>query len=295
MLLLSVLFSSAHRFIRVLRVLLISVFIAVFVSHTFGIGVRWYVSGYAPWTNSYETMVYAAWATAFAGMLFLRRNAAVASLATIFAGVILSVSGMQSMDPQITSLVPVLKSPWLTFHVAVIVAAYGFLGLSFMAGILDMALMVFLPYSADFRRYCGRIREITVLNEMSMWIGLVLLTIGTFLGAIWANESWGRYWGWDPKETWALVTMLVYVMVTHVHLLKTRHQDWLFNFLSVIAFSSVLMTFLGVNYFLTGMHSYGQSDQAADSFIWIAFTIVFVLIVGIVSLTASRKRQWCKK
>ena len=295
MLLLSVLSSSAHRFIRVLRVLLISVFIAVFVSHTFGIGVRWYVSGYAPWTNSYETMVYAAWATAFAGMLFLRRNAAVASLATIFAGVILSVSGMQSMDPQITSLVPVLKSPWLTFHVAVIVAAYGFLGLSFMAGILDMALMVFLPYSADFRRYCGRIREITVLNEMSMWIGLVLLTIGTFLGAIWANESWGRYWGWDPKETWALITILVYAMATHVHLLKTRVPEWTFSFMSVVSFSSVLMTFLGVNHFLSGMHSYAQNDGFSASFLWIGVGCILICLLAILSYVASLRYMDIKK
>jgi cytochrome c-type biogenesis protein CcsB len=295
MLLLSVLSSSAHRFIRVLRVLLISVFIAVFVSHTFGIGVRWYVSGYAPWTNSYETMVYAAWATAFAGMLFLRRNAAVVSLATIFAGVILSVSGMQSMDPQITSLVPVLKSPWLTFHVAVIVAAYGFLGLSFMAGILDMALMVFLPYSADFRRYCGRIREITVLNEMSMWIGLVLLTIGTFLGAIWANESWGRYWGWDPKETWALITILVYAMATHVHLLKTRVPEWTFSFMSVVSFSSVLMTFLGVNHFLSGMHSYAQNDGFSASFLWIGVGCILICLLAILSYVASLRYMDIKK
>lgn len=295
MLLLSVLSSSAHRFIRVLRVLLISVFIAVFVSHTFGIGVRWYVSGYAPWTNSYETMVYAAWATAFAGMLFFRCNPAVASLATIFAGVILSVSGMQSMDPQITSLVPVLKSPWLTFHVAVIVAAYGFLGLSFMAGILDMALMVFLPYSADFRRYCGRIREITVLNEMSMWIGLVLLTIGTFLGAIWANESWGRYWGWDPKETWALITILVYAMATHVHLLKTRVPEWTFSFMSVVSFSSVLMTFLGVNHFLSGMHSYAQNDGFSASFLWIGVGCILICLLAILSYVASLRYMDIKK
>lgn len=295
MLLASVLSVSANRRVRILRILLISLFVAVFVFHTFGIGVRWYISGYAPWTNSYETMVYASWATALAGLLFFRQNASVTSLAAIFAGVILSVSGMQSMDPQITSLVPVLKSPWLTFHVAVIVAAYGFLGLSFMAGILDLTLMISLPYSSDASRCCGRIREITVLNEMSMWIGLVLLTIGTFLGAIWANESWGRYWGWDPKETWALITILIYTLATHVHLLKTRVPEWTFSFMSVVSFSSVLMTFLGVNHFLSGMHSYAQNDGFSAAFLWIGVGCIFICLLAIFSYVTSLRYMDTKK
>jgi ABC-type transport system involved in cytochrome c biogenesis permease subunit len=96
----------------------------------------------------------------------------------------------------------------------------------------------------------------SILNEMSLWTGLVLLAIGTFLGAIWADVSWGRYWGWDPKETWALITILVYTAVTHIHMIKGNNRLWLFNLLSVIAFLSVLMTFFGVNYFMSGMHSY---------------------------------------
>ena len=289
MLLASAVPVSARRREHMLRVVVISLFGVIFLFHTFGIGIRWYISGYAPWTNSYETIVYAAWATALAGLLFYRRNLAVASLAVIFSGVILSVSGMQSMDPQITSLVPVLKSPWLTFHVAVIVAAYGFLGLSFLAGIFDLILMAYLPYSSDLRQGMSRIREISVLNEISMWIGLVLLTIGTFLGAIWANESWGRYWGWDPKETWALITILVYTLATHVHLLKTRVPEWTFSFVSVVSFASVLMTFLGVNHFLSGMHSYAHNEGLSAAFIWIGGFCVLIGLLAAFSYHASVK------
>jgi ABC-type transport system involved in cytochrome c biogenesis permease subunit len=102
------------------------------------------------------------------------------------------------------------------------------------------------------------LQELTIINEMSLWIGLILMTTGTFVGAVWANESWGRYWGWDPKETWALVTVVVYAMVTHLHLVKKWENPRLFNLLSVLAFACVLMTYFGVNYFLSGMHSYGR-------------------------------------
>ncbi len=119
---------------------------------------------------------------------------------------------------------------------------------------------------------------------MSLWIGLALMAIGTFLGAIWANESWGRYWGWDPKETWALITVVIYAIVTHLHLLNKRWYNlWLFNFSSVIAFASVLMTFFGVNYFLSGMHSYGQNDNIQGIFIYLYGSLALVLILAFIS------------
>ena len=108
-----------------------------------------------------------------------------------------------------------------------------------------------------------RVRELSIVNEMSLWIGLALMTIGTFLGAVWANESWGRYWGWDPKETWALITMVIYAIVTHLRLIPKCNNLWLFNFTSILAFYSVLMTFFGVNYYLSGLHSYGGSGEVA--------------------------------
>lgn len=254
--------------------------VSLFIYHTAGIALRWYISGYAPWSNSYETMVYVAWATVLAGFIFGRKNNLTLALATLFGGVILFVSGLNWMDPQINTLVPVLKSPWLMFHVAVIVAAYGFFGISFLLGITNLFLMAFSKKSLSLSI---RIKELTIINNLSLLVGLALMTIGTFLGAIWANESWGRYWGWDPKETWALITIVVYSIVTHLHLVKKWQSEWRFNLMSVFAFSSVLMTFFGVNYFLSGMHSYGQTNSNAAVFLYIAAAFVALGILGGVS------------
>jgi cytochrome c-type biogenesis protein CcsB len=236
--------------------LLATVIFANAAYHSFGIIMRWYIGGYAPWSNAYETMIYVSFITVMAGMFFIRRSVLTFALAGLFAGVILFVAGLNWMDPQISPLVPVLKSPWLMIHVAVIVAAYGFFGISFLLGITNLLL---LPASRKKTHPVLnlRIRELSIVNEMSLWLGLALMTTGTFLGAVWANESWGRYWGWDPKETWALVTIVVYAIVTHLRLVKKWDSPLLFNLMSVIAFACVLMTYFGVNYFLSGMHAYG--------------------------------------
>lgn len=259
---------------------------AIFIYHLFGMGMRWYISGYAPWSNSYETMVYVAWATVLAGFIFGRKNILTLSLATLFGGVILFVSSLNWMDPQINTLVPVLNSPWLMFHVAVIVAAYGFFGISFLLGLTNIIIMSFNKVSSLMAL---RIKELSVINNMSLLTGLALMTIGTFLGAVWANESWGRYWGWDPKETWALITIIVYSVVTHLHLVKKWNSDWLFNFTSVLGFSSVLMTYLGVNYFLSGMHSYGQTDTSSSVFVYIAIVFTIIVILGFLSYNRRSK------
>ena len=107
------------------------------------------------------------------------------------------------------------------------------------------------------------INEITTINEMAITIGLVLLVIGNFLGGIWANESWGRYWGWDPKETWALISIMIYSFVLHMRLIPALHNKFTFNMVSVFAFSSILMTYLGVNHLLSGLHSYAKGESAA--------------------------------
>lgn len=259
---------------------LILFIVALFIYHTAGMAMRWYISGYAPWSNSYETMVYVAWATVLAGFIFGRKNALTLALSTLFGGVILFVSGLNWMDPQISTLVPVLKSPWLMFHVAVIVAAYGFFGISFLLGITNLSIMAFFKKNTLLSY---RIRELSLINNLSLLVGLALMTIGTFLGAVWANESWGRYWGWDPKETWALITIVVYTIVTHMHLVKKWNNPWVFNLLSVLAFSSVLMTFLGVNYFLSGMHSYGQTERMSSVFLYLAVAFAAIGILGIFS------------
>lgn len=242
-----------NRFTKLSLDILSFTVLIVLLYHTFGLILRWIIAGYAPWSNTYETLVYVSWITIFAGFVFIRKHVLALPLASIFGGIILLAASLNWLDPQITTLVPVLKSPWLTFHVAVLVAAYGFFGLSFMMGITNLLLSAFKNKHESLSL---RIKELTIINNMSLLIGLVMIIVGTFLGAIWANESWGRYWGWDPKETWALITIVIYTIVTHIHLIKKDMPDWVINLLSVLAFFSVLMTFIGVNYFFAGMHSY---------------------------------------
>ncbi|CDN33089.1 Putative cytochrome C-type biogenesis protein [Mucinivorans hirudinis] len=231
---------------------LIGAIVALFLWQSFGIGLRWYVAGRAPMSNSYETMVYVAWATALAGLLFVRKSKLVLALATFFAGVLLLVSNLNFMDPEITPLVPVLKSYWLMVHVAIITGSYGFFGIGFLIGVTSLALMV-----TGNKRLAPQIAELHIINQLALTIGLVLLTIGTFLGAVWANESWGRYWGWDPKESWALVSMVVYALILHARFIPALRSAYSFAVMSVAGLAAILMTFFGVNYYLTGLHSYG--------------------------------------
>ena len=283
--------SSRSRWTAICGNLIIGAIALVFIYHIYGMGLRWYISGYAPWSNSYETMVYVALATVLAGLIFGRKSRLTLSLATLFGGVILFVSGLNWMDPQINTLVPVLNSPWLMFHVAVIVAAYGFFGISFLLGITNLIITTF---SKSIEQTTHRLKELTIINNMSLLIGLALMTVGTFLGAVWANESWGRYWGWDPKETWALITIVAYTIVTHLYLIKRWNNIWLFNLLSVLAFASVLMTYFGVNYFLSGMHSYGQTDGISSVFAYIAIAFGIVAILGFVSFRKSERFKQIK-
>lgn len=264
--------------------------LTVFCFHVYGMGMRWYIAGYAPWSNSYETMVYVSWATVLGGLLFVRRSVITFALATLFGGIILFVSGLSWMDPQINPLVPVLKSPWLMFHVAVIVAAYGFFGINCLIGLTNLVMMSLMGKKKT-KVLTQRIQELSIVNEMALWVGLALMTIGTFLGAVWANESWGRYWGWDPKETWALITLLVYAIVVHLRLVKKWDNLWLFNICSTLAFASVLMTFFGVNYFLSGMHSYGQNDNVHGIFIYLYTSAAIVFVLAILSWRGYRKTE----
>ncbi|MDR3129459.1 MAG: cytochrome c biogenesis protein CcsA [Tannerellaceae bacterium] len=241
-------FYTQCRFINVvIRILTIVICIA-FTYHLGGMALRGYIAGNAPWSNAYETMVFAAAATMGAGLYFCRRNTLIFALSTLFAGTILFVSGLNWLDPQINPLVPVLKSPWLMFHVSVIMAAYGFFGLCTLA---SLAWLLLRPFISPYRN-----EDLATINEMSLHIGLVLMTIGTFLGAIWANESWGRYWGWDPKETWALITIVSYAALLHLRFIPGFRHPRLFHILTILAFTTVLMTYFGVNYYLSGMHSY---------------------------------------
>ena len=264
----------------IIKLLVIAILI-VFHFQMLGMGMRWKIGGYAPWSNSYETMVFMAWATVFVGLLFVRRSFVTLALGTLFAGIILFVSGLNWMDPQINPLVPVLKSPWLMYHVAILMAAYGFFGVGFLIGLINLLMMAFVRQNQLTPSYSEPIRELSIINEIALIIGLILMTVGSFMGAVWANESWGRYWGWDPKETWALITVIVYAIVTHLHLVKKWYNLWFFNLCSVVAFASVLMTYFGVNFFLSGLHSYGQSDFFSGVFIYLYGVIAFILILAV--------------
>lgn len=242
--------SKCRRWLPSLLTVLI---VAVFLWQSAGLGLRWYISGRAPWTNAYESMVYVGWTTVLAGLIFARRSRLALALATLMGGVILFVSNLNWLDPQITPLVPVLKSYWLMIHVSVITASYGFFGIAAVTGLASLIAII-----------AGRPRhDLRIIGELSMLIGLVLLAAGIFLGAVWANESWGRYWGWDPKETWALITLLVYTFVTHSRHIPRLNNDYAFSAMSLAAIASVLMTFFGVNYYLSGLHSYGGSGEVA--------------------------------
>jgi cytochrome c-type biogenesis protein CcsB len=252
-----------------------------FLSHTAGLGMRWYISGHAPWSNGYESMIYIAWATVLAGFIFSRRSVMTMAATSILAGLILFVAHLNWMDPQVTNLVPVLQSYWLSIHVSMITASYGFLGLGALLGMITLLLFI-LKNSSNGDRLNLAIKELNAINEMSLLIGLVLLTVGNFLGGVWANESWGRYWGWDPKETWALVTILVYAVVIHLRMIKGAYSDYIFSIVSLLAFTSVLMTYFGVNYYLAGLHSYAKGDPVPvpDFVPWTYAVIVLVMAMA---------------
>lgn len=251
-----------------------------FLLHIGGMALRWFISGYAPWSNSYETMIYVALATIAGGLIFGWHNRLTRALATLFGGVILFVSGLNWMDPQITTLVPVLRSPWLMFHVAVIVAAYGFFGIGFLLGFANLTLPLLAKPSP---RRTLQMEELATINHLALLMGLAFMTIGTFLGAIWANESWGRYWGWDPKETWALITLVLYAVVTHLHLTHWGKDLWLQSLCSVLAFYSVVMTFFGVNMYLSGMHSYGSTEGATHFTLYLLISFLLILAIALPS------------
>ena len=154
---------------------------------------------------------------------------------------------------------PVLNSYWLTIHVSVITASYGFLGLCALLGLFTLVLFAFIN-DKNKTKLEHNITEASRINEMAMILGLSLLTVGNFLGGVWANESWGRYWGWDSKETWALVTILVYAAVLHARFIAKFNSQYWFAVFSMFAYLSVIMTYFGVNFYLTGMHSYAAGE-----------------------------------
>ena len=269
--------------IRIASVLIV----ILFLLHTAGLAIRWYISGYAPWSNGYESMIYIAWATILSGLIFVRRSEVTLAVTAVLASLILAVAGMSWMDPEITTLVPVLKSYWLIIHVAIITASYGFLALGALLGFFNLVLMI-LRTGKNFKHLNLTVTEFSYIIEMTLIIGLFMLTIGTFLGGVWANESWGRYWGWDPKETWALVTVLVYSFVVHMRFIPGFKGAFALSFASLISYSSVLMTYFGVNYYLSGLHSYAKGDPVPVP-VFVYYTLAVFIVLGTLAYISERK------
>jgi cytochrome c-type biogenesis protein CcsB len=275
--------KETSLFVKILGWLLF----AGFLFHTLGLGLRWYIAGHAPMSNGYESMIFISWATLLAGFIFSHKSAFTLSATAVLASMTLMVAHLSFMDPEITNLVPVLKSYWLTLHVSVITGSYGFLGLGAILGLITLILLS-LSNDKNRDRIANTIDELTVINYKTLTLGLYFLTIGTFLGAVWANESWGRYWGWDPKETWSLITIIVYSIVIHSRMIPGMKDIFTFNLLSLFAFSTVLMTYFGVNYYLSGMHSYASGDPVpVPSFVYI--TIIVLAALSIFAYSRYRK------
>ncbi len=253
-----------------------------FVWHTAGLILRWYISGHAPWSNAYESILYVAWATMGLGLLFIRKSDMTLAASAFVTALLLWVAHQNWVDPAIGNLVPVLDSYWLMIHVSIIVGSYGPLTVGMILGFVCLLLMI-MTNKKNKSRMELNIKELTIINELSLTVGLIMLTIGNFLGGQWANESWGRYWGWDPKETWALISIMVYAFVIHTRLVPGLRGKWTFNFLSVIAFASIMMTYFGVNYYLVGLHSYGQSGGAAITPDYVKYIVMGAVFIGGIS------------
>ena len=259
----------------------------LFLLHTAGLIARWFISGHAPWSDAYESMIYVAWATMFFGLIFGRKSELTLAATAFVSSMVLMIAHWNWMDPAIANLQPVLDSYWLMIHVAVIVGSYGPFALSMIIGVVAL-LLISIAGNKNKEKISLNIKELTIINELSLTVGLIMLTIGNFLGGMWANESWGRYWGWDPKETWALISILIYAFVIHMRFVPGLRANWTFNFMSIVAFASILMTYFGVNFYLVGLHSYASGDKIiTPSFVY--YAIVIVALLGAVSYWRYQK------
>jgi len=269
------------------HLVLLSLVIIGFVFHSIGLGMRWYVSGRAPWSNGYESMIYIAWTSTLAGILFTRKSFGGLAATMVLAATILLVSMLSFLDPEITPLVPVLKSYWLTIHVSLEAGSYGFLMLGAIIGLINLILMIFLKES-NKSRIKNIITEMSYISEMTLIGGLFMVSVGTYLGGVWANESWGRYWGWDAKETWALVTILVYAFILHMRLIPKLKGLFAFNVATIFGLASVIMTYYGVNYYLSGLHSYATGDPVPIPN-WVYVVVVCIIIICSMAYYKKRK------
>jgi cytochrome c-type biogenesis protein CcsB len=258
-----------------------------FAFHTIGLGLRWYISGRAPWSNGYESMIYIAWTTTLAGIIFTRKSFGGLAATMVLAATILMVSMLSFLDPEITPLVPVLKSYWLTIHVSLEAGSYGFLMLGAIIGLINLSLLIFAN-STNKERIKAIITEMSYISELTLTGGLIMVSIGTYLGGVWANESWGRYWGWDAKETWALVTVLVYAFILHMRIIQKLTGLFAYNVSTIFGLATVIMTYYGVNYYLSGLHSYATGDPVPIPS-WVYIVVACIVTITILAYIKKQK------
>ncbi|WP_294479411.1 cytochrome c biogenesis protein CcsA [uncultured Bacteroides sp.] len=239
----------ARWFVLLLNILAVGCFIYL----SFVIGLRGYISNHLPLSNGFETMQFMSWSALLLTFCLQRKFPMILPFGFLLCGLTLMVSMLGEANPQITQLMPVLSSPLLSIHVVVIMIAYSLLAFIMLNGVTA----IILYYSG---KNCDiQIKRLQIISEIILYPAVFLLTAGIFVGAIWANISWGRYWGWDPKEVWALITMLVYALALHPSSLPLFGKPMFFHLFSVVAFLTVLITYFGVNFLLGGMHSYANS------------------------------------
>lgn len=224
----------------------------VFTYLSAAIWLRGYVSNHLPLSNGFETMQFMAWCTLLLTFLLQRKFAMLLPFGFLLCGLTLMVSMLGESNPQITQLMPVLQSPLLSIHVVVIMIAYSLLAFIMLNGVTAVILH-------QSQKECKeQIERLQIISQIILYPAIFLLAIGIFIGAVWANVSWGRYWGWDPKEVWALITMLVYALALHPRSLPWFHRTMFFHVFCITAFITVLITYFGVNFLLGGMHSYAN-------------------------------------
>ena len=240
------LFKKEHSFI--LYALMISFNSLLFVYVTLQLGLRWWLSGHLPVSNGHETMLFMAWVMILLSFLFRRKFPITLGFGPLVASFCLLVSILAGSNSQLTPLMPVLQSPLLSVHVMTVMCAYAFFALQLLLGIHAFILIR--------QKQWYRVEQVTALSQFLIYPAVFLLAIGIFLGAVWANVSWGNYWSWDPKESWALITFMVYAVPLHKASVRLFRVPLYYHIYMVVAFLAVLITYFGVNFLLGGMHSY---------------------------------------
>ena len=234
---------TKKREVKVLDIALPILLVVSFLALTFGLVLRWIISGNVPMSNGYESMLTVAWFVMLIAIFMQFRIRLVMVFGFLLSGFFLLVSHINQMDPAIGQMMPVLNSPLLSMHVSIIMMSYALLSLTFICGIMGICM-----------RSHGE--ELQALSRVFLYPALTCMGFGIFIGAIWANVSWGNYWSWDSKETWALITFMIYAVVVHTQSLPIFRKPLAYHIYITLAFLSIVMTYFGVNYFLTGMHSY---------------------------------------